>query len=168
MTENEKSLRAFKAEDDNEYVAMFKELMDLKDDLEEKQKTAVNERKRINQWEETYTEPLKSRINFIETQIKNKYQQELAENPKAKVNTPWGKVSKRTTTTYDYGDEKELIVKIKDIAPELVKVKTEESLNKVEFKKMAQVTETGSVCLFGEIVDGVTAEKTTSYKVETV
>ncbi len=168
MTENEKSLRAFKAEDDNEYVAMFKELMDLKDDLEEKQKTAENERKRINQLEEAYTEPLKSRISFIETQIKNKYQQELAENPKAKVNTPWGKVSKRTTTTYDYGDEKELISKIKDIAPELVKVKTEESLNKVEFKKMAQVTETGSVCLFDEIVDGVKAEKTTSYKVEVI
>ena len=168
MTENEKSLRDFKTEDDNEYVKMFKELMDLKDDLEEKQRTAENERERINRWEEAYTEPLKSRISFIETQIKNKYQQELAENPKAKVNTPWGKVSKRTTTTYDYGDEKELIATVKDIAPELIKVKTEESLNKVEFKKMAQVTETGRVCLFGEIVDGVKAEKTTSYKVETV
>lgn len=168
MTENEKSLASFKADEDSEYVKMFKELMDLKDDLTEKQRTAENERQRINQWEEAYTEPIKSRISYLETQVKNKYMQELAENPKAKVNTPWGKVTKRTTTDYDYGDEAELIKAVKDIAPELVKTKTTESLNKVEFKKMAEVTETGVVCLFGEIVDGVKAEKKTSYKVETI
>lgn len=168
MTETERSLKNFKTENDDEFTKMFKELIDLKDDLEEKQKTAEAERSRIDLWEQTYSEPIKNRISYIEEQIKNKYAQELAENPKFKINNPWGKVTKRTTTNYDYGDEKELVKQLEETAPEFVKTKTEKSINKTELKKVVQVTETGAVCLFGEVLGNAHAEKVTKFNVEVI
>lgn len=164
--EDEKSLRNFMAEQDDRYTAIFKELIDLKEDLKSKERVAENERNRIDAWEEAYTTPIKERINYLEGSLKGMYAEELEENPKAKINTPYGKVTKRTGLKYDWFDENAVMASLKDIEPKLVLSKTTYSIDKTAFKKICAVADTGAVVINGEIIEGVTAGRETSFKVE--
>lgn len=167
MTDEEKSCLLYGLEDDGDYISIFKEMIDVKDEIEKYKRIADNERERIRTWEEAYTEGLKNKWVFLENKILSKFKEDFERDPKTKINTPYGKITKRTTTKYFYEKtDAEIIEQLKDIKPELVKTTVEESYNKADLKKVAEVTESGAVCIDGEIIDGITASKVTDMKVE--
>lgn len=114
----------------------------------------------VKQWQTKESESHTSAIEYLESLLIAFYQEERANNPKAKVSTQYGAVKSRTAKKWNY-DEQSVIDWAKANGKPFVRVK--ESLDKTALKKAFPV---GVDAETGEVIPGIEIEEQTTYKVE--
>lgn len=136
----------------------FKKIDALNARIKEKQELAEAEKERIVAWLESETKSDLQSIEYFEQILVEYYQELRAADPKAKLSTPYGKVtSRKKQPSWEFDAEKTLEY-FKQNNPELVEVK--ESFNKTQAKKVFNpvLDETGNVAdENGELVEFVKA-----------
>ena len=127
------------------------------------------ELERISNWYKEDLKTLTDATDSIENALKTMYEGLLEENPKAKLNTPYGKVTKRTMTKWNWNDKK-LLQGLKDKGlTEFVEVEVSEKPMKNELKKALIIADNGKVIdPNGEEFDLVEVREETTYSVKVV
>lgn len=113
----EQPREAFTITDEAQLVWAFRKLRKIRMAANEVKETAAAEIERVNRWQEGRLESLEREDGYFSNLIETYYREQLARDPKAKCSTPYGKATKRTTTAWDYGDEKALIEALREAAP---------------------------------------------------
>lgn len=137
---------SFSVTDINSANWCFRKIAVLNTKIEENKQLADKERARINDWEQRENEAAKQSVEYFETLLKNYYNRLKLLDVKAKVSTPYGKISSRKQTKWNYTDEKELLKYLKENNANLIRIK--EEINKVDLKakyKNGVDMETGEV-----------------------
>lgn len=119
----------------------FKQINELEARVEEKKAYAESEVKRIKAWLMVETESDLSSVDYFKFLLTQYYGELKAENPKAKLSTPHGKVTSRKQQPAITWDEQATIDYLKENDPELVKVT--EKFNKTDVKKLFSVKQVG-------------------------
>lgn len=141
----------------------FRKIRALQEQINSNKSLAADERARIDAWEKKENEAAENSIAYFEAVLTEYYKNLRAEDPKAKVSTPYGKISSRKSKKWSYND-KEVIEWAKDSGyKELVRIK--EELDKSTLKKTFK---DGIDTNTGEIIPGVeiVEEESISIKVE--
>ena len=136
----------------------FKKINALNARITEKKQLAEAEIERINSWLESETKADQQSIEYFEHILVEYYQELRADDPKAKLSTPYGKVTSRKKQPSWEFDDAATLEYFKANKPELIEVK--ESFNKTQAKKVFKpvLDATGSVVdENGEIVGFVKA-----------
>lgn len=136
----------------------FKKIDALNARIKEKQDLAEAEKERIAAWLEAETKSDQQSIEYFEHILVEYYQELRAADPKAKLSTPYGKVTSRKKQPSWEFDADQTLEYFKQNNPELVEVK--ESFNKTKAKKVFKpiLNEQGHVVdENGEIVEFVKA-----------
>lgn len=136
----------------------FKKINALNARISEKKKLAQEEIERINAWLESENKTDQQSIEYFEHLLVEYYQELRAADPKAKLSTPYGKVTSRKKQPSWEFDDTAALEYFKSNKPELIEVK--ESFNKTQAKKVFTpvLNELGSVVdENGEVVDFVKA-----------
>lgn len=156
-------LEGFKITNIDEANWAFRKIRALKEEVKETNLLADKEIERINSWREKETKASIDNIEYFEGLLTEYYMKLRNENPKAKLNTPYGKVTSRKSKKYNWINEEELLKYLKENNTELIRVK--EEINKIEFKK---VYKNGVNEETGEVLPGIEIkeEETISVKVE--
>lgn len=159
---------AFDVYDKHTAGRAMQEIAEHKKAIEEAKYYARKERERINHWLEEETRRPLAEIGRLEGLLTIYYQNLKEEDPKARLSTPWGKVTSRTTQSYDWGNDDALTLWLKEHGQdEYIREKTTYSPNKEEIRKRFQVAGNMLVSPSGEPVEGVTVEPKTTYRVVT-
>lgn len=110
----------------------------LNKQINENEQLAKEEKNRIEQWEKRENTSHKQSIEFFEQKISEYHRELLADDPKAKIKTPYGQVSSRKVAAkIEYGDN--TIQELKELGlDEYVRVK--EEVNKADLKKVLNIT----------------------------
>lgn len=153
----------FKVTDIKQANWCFRKISAFKKDVEDKHELAEAERLRIDTWEKKETEVAKNSIAFFEGVLKEYFRKLREQDPKAKVSTPYGKISSRKSAKWNYVNEEELLKYLKDNNPELIK--TTEEVKKPDLKKEYK---DGVDSKTGELLPGVevSSEESISIKVD--
>lgn len=134
---------------------VFKKISALNTRVEEKKALATDEHIRIDEWLSKETETDTQSIEYFNSLLIEYYRQLRELDPKAKLTTPYGKVTSRKMQPKWEFNEDEAIEYFKVNHPEIIAVK--ESVNKTEAKKFLQpmndeygrvVDENGEIVLF--------------------
>lgn len=153
----EEKNKNFKITDLNSANWAFRKLSALKHEKTEIQTLVQSELDRIKEWEIKKTNSINNDIAYFEGIITEYYSKERDNNPAFKLSTPYGKVTSKISTDWQY-DEETLLEELK--GSEFIRIKTTESLDKVSLRKAATVVEDGRVVMpDGVILEGVTATK---------
>ncbi|KEI18284.1 host-nuclease inhibitor Gam family protein [Clostridium haemolyticum] len=142
----------------------FRKIRALKEQIAENKALADAEKFRIDEWEKKENESAKNSIEYFEVLLQNYYVEQKQQDKKFKLSTPYGKVSARKSTKWNYRDEVETLNYLNSNGyNNLIKIKQE--LNKAELKKAFK---DGVNAETGEILPGVDVEEveTVSIKVE--
>lgn len=146
-------ITGFKVSDLDSANWAFRKIAALNEQIKENQDLAAREKLRIETWEKKENESSRQTIEYFEGLLKQYYKELRESNPKAKVSTPYGKITSKESTKWHYEEDK-LLEYLKENDSELVKVKTEESINKVDLKKKYKDgvnAETGEILPFIEV-----------------
>ena len=132
----------------------FRKMAALNAKIAEKEELAAAEQERIRTWLESGTKSDRESIHFFEKLLTDYYITLRVEDPKAKLTTPYGKVtSRRLQPKWEFEEEK-AIEYFKQNHPEIVRVVTTTSFNKTDAKKLFNITAEGIVVdENGEIVE---------------
>lgn len=151
-----------------EYDKYFRALKAKQKELAEINAYYDAELERLSGWYKGQTEDLTNAIESIENAVKSMFEKALKENPKAKVSTPYGKVSKRTSTKWNWNEEK-LLQGLKEKGfNEFVKTEVKETPMKAEIKKAFTVDNGKVIDTNGEVFDLVEVTEETTYTVKVV
>ena len=145
----------FKIEDLEGATWAFRKLRAIENKEADIKAIAEEEIARVNNWKET---ELKQYFEFL---LSEYYKNEKAKDKKFKLSTPYGKVTSRKSSKWNYENEEALTKYLKDNRPELVRV--EEEVNKTELKK---VFKDGIDKETGEVLPFVTIEETETITVK--
>lgn len=136
-----------------------------KEVIEQAEEFATTQKAKIDEWLKKETENPQYTIHYMEYLLTGYYRELRAEDPKAKLTTPNGKVtSRKQQPKWSFNDEK-MIEYLKENKPELVQEVTDFKYNKIELKKEFTVIENENGELLavdenGEFLDEiVTVEK---------
>lgn len=157
-------LEGFKITNIDEANWAFRKIRALKEEVKETNLLADKEIERINSWREKETKASIDNIEYFEGLLTEYYMKLRNENPKAKLNTPYGKVTSRKSKKWNYQNEEEILKYLKENEySDLIRVK--EDINKAELKK---VFKDGVNKETGEVLPGVEIkeEESISVKVE--
>lgn len=148
----------FKIDSPNLADWAFKKIKKLNQEIQDKKDFAQREKDKIDAWLKKETTPDHDSINFFENHLIQYYKQLRAENPKAKLTTPNGKVtSRKSQPKWEFKDDA-VIEYLKNSAPD--HLETKYSYNKTALKKELEiVNETKSSKVFdknGELIEGIT------------
>ena len=114
---------------------------------------------RVNAWREASTKPLDSQEERILSMLKTYTEQTLQGSSKRSIKLVEGTLALRAQApAYTYNDEV-LIDSLKRVKPDLVSVKTTESVDKAALKKTVEIAENGTAMIDGVPISGVTIEK---------
>lgn len=134
----------------------FRKLKAIEDKKREIKYLADKERTRISEWEKEELKAFKSSTGYFEMLLEDYYREIRQVDPKAKLSTPYGKVtSRKQQPKWNYNEE-ETLGWLRQNDTELIRVK--EEVDKAELKKKYQVMGTNVVTEDGEIVEGITIE----------
>ena len=122
---------------------------------------AEEEINRVNAWKEKELEQYAKDKEYFSYLLEEFYRAEKAKDKKFKLSTPYGKVTARKSSKWNYENEEALVKYLKDNKPELVRVK--EEVNKTELKK---VFKNGVDKETGEVLPFVTIEETETITVK--
>ncbi|WP_125153135.1 host-nuclease inhibitor Gam family protein [Clostridium rectalis] len=141
----------------------FRKIRALQEQVRENKALAEQEKERINAWERKENELAESNIVYFETILTEYYRKLKEENPKAKVNTPYGKISSRKSKKWSYNDKEVIEWAAKNGYDDLIRLK--EELDKSTIKKTFK---DGIDTNTGEIIPGIeiTEEEKITIKVE--
>ena len=167
MTEQPKQDReAFRIENNDQASWAFRKLAQARSKMAQNEALAGREMDRVKNWLEAENDGLKRDEEYFAGLIRDYQLRVEAEDPKAKVSTPYGKVKKRTAKKWIWRPEVLEFLKAQG-KTEFIRTKTEEVVDKNAIKKAATVTPEGFVVLeTGEPLEGVTAQEETTYTFE--
>lgn len=157
-------LEGFKITNIDEANWAFRKIRALKEEVKETNLLADKEIERIENWREKEIKTSIDNIEYFEGILTEYYMKLRSENPKAKLNTPYGKVTSRKSKKWNYQNEEEILKYLKENEySDLIKVK--EDINKAELKKMFK---DGVNKETGEVLPGleIKEEESISVKVE--
>lgn len=143
-------LEGFKITNIDEANWAFRKIRALKEEVKETNLLADKEIERINSWREKETKVSIDNIEYFQGILTEYYMKLRNENPKAKLNTPYGKVTSRKSKKYNWINEEELLKYLKENNTKLIRVR--EEINKIEFKK---VYKNGVNEETGEVLPGI-------------
>ena len=89
---------------------------------------------RITSWRDAELKQYEADKQYFSFLLEEYYKNEKAKDKKFKLSTPYGKVTARKSSKWNYENEEALVKYLKDNKPELVRVK--EEVNKTELKKV--------------------------------
>lgn len=122
---------------------------------------AEEEIARITAWRDAELKQYEGDKQYFSFLLEEYYKNEKAKDKKFKLSTPYGKVTARKSSKWNYENEEALVKYLKDNKQELVRVK--EEVNKTELKK---VFKDGVDKATGEILPFVTIEETETITVK--
>lgn len=157
-------LEGFKITNIDEANWAFRKIRALQEEVKETNLLADKEKERIENWREKEIKTSIDNIEYFEGILTEYYMKLRSENPKAKLNTPYGKVTSRKSKKWNYQNEEEILKYLKENEySDLIKVK--EDINKAELKKMFK---DGVNKETGEVLPGleIKEEESISVKVE--
>lgn len=163
------SEQAFIIDDLDKAGWAMRKLEEARKEVSQAEAYADRERQRIDHWLKKECDSHRQTIAHMEYLLTDYYQRMLAANPRARLSTPYGQVTKRRQKRYHYGDEDTLMTWLSSHGQaHLVKEKVTHSIDKVAFKKELTVTDDGHVVTAdGELVEGVTVTEDVTYTVST-
>ncbi len=138
----------------------FRKLQTLKEAISENDRLADKEIERIEAWREKENKSHEEALEHFEIMLTQYFKELRARDPKAKLSTPYGKITSRKTKKWNY--EEELVIAWAK-ENKIPVVKLTESLQKAELKKLFPEgvnTETG------EVIEGVTIEEIESISIK--
>jgi len=141
---------SFKVEDINGANWVFRKLRALEAKKAENEQLAEVEIQRIEAWRDKENCNINNNIEYFQGLITEYYRELKAADPKAKLSTPYGKVSSRKAQKWVYNDEQLMNYLKTNGFTDLIKVK--EEVNKTDLKK---VFKNGVNQDTGEILQGV-------------
>ncbi|MEY8763404.1 MULTISPECIES: host-nuclease inhibitor Gam family protein [Clostridium] len=141
----------------------FRKIRALNAKIAETKAFADKERERINIWEKAETKNAQDSIAYFESLLSDYYIRLKHVDPKAKVSTPYGKISSRKSAKWNYNNEDELLSYLKENDSSLVKVK--ESVDKTELKKKYK---DGIDAETGEVLPGVSVSKEETIQIKPI
>lgn len=141
----------------------FRKISALEKNIAENEKLAQAEIKRINEWLENVNKSNIQSIEYFKSILVAYFVQQQEKDKKFKLSTPYGKVTSRNTTKWDYNEANLIGVLLG--TPYIV---NKPALNKVDLKKDCVLLENGKVALDGEILEGVTVTPNITYTVKAV
>ena len=157
-----------RVEDMQEADKYFKALRGKKNELATINAYYDAELERLSNWYKEQIQGLADAIESIENHLKTMYEKMVEENPNSKLSTPYGKVTKRTSTKWNWDDEK-LLQGLKDKGlTEYVKVETKEIPMKAEIKKAFTIAGDKVIDPNGEVFDLADVSEETTYSVKVV
>lgn len=151
----------FKIEDLEGATWAFRKLRAIENKEADIKAIAEEEIARVNNWKETELKQYEADKHYFEFLLSEYYKNEKAKDKKFKLSTPYGKVTSRKSSKWNYENEEALTKYLKDNRPELVRV--EEEVNKTELKK---VFKDGIDKETGEVLPFVTIEETETITVK--
>ena len=145
----------------------FRKMAALNAKTAEKEELAAAEQERIRTWLENGTKADKESIQYFEKLLIDYYTLLRELDPKAKLTTPYGKVTSRKLQPKWEFEEDQAIEYFKQNHPEIVKIVTTVTFNKTDAKKLLSFTEDGIVAdENGEIIEFARViEQTCNYTV---
>lgn len=154
---NDETKERFKVKDLDAANWCFRKLKAIEDKKREIKYLADKERTRITEWEKEELKAFKSSTDYFEMLLEDYYRELRGVDSKAKLSTPYGKVtSRKQQPKWNYEEDKTLEwLKENDIS--LIRIK--EEVNKAELKKKFNINGTQVVTEDGEIVEGITIEE---------
>ncbi|BDR66694.1 phage protein [Clostridium tetani] len=157
-------VQGFKITNIDEANWAFRKIRALQEEVKETNLLADKEKERIENWREKEIKTSMDNIEYFQGILTEYYMKLRSENPKAKLNTPYGKVTSRKSKKWNYQNEEEILKYLKENEySDLIKVK--EDINKAELKKMFK---DGVNKETGEVLPGleIKEEESISVKVE--
>ncbi|AJA42626.1 hypothetical protein phiCT9441A_13 (endogenous virus) [Clostridium phage phiCT9441A] len=157
-------VQGFKITNIDEANWAFRKIRALQEEVRETNLLAYKEKERIENWREKEIKTSMDNIEYFQGILTEYYMKLRSENPKAKLNTPYGKVTSRKSKKWNYQNEEEILKYLKENEySDLIKVK--EDINKAELKKMFK---DGVNKETGEVLPGleIKEEESISVKVE--
>lgn len=132
----------------------FRKLQAIESKKADIKETADRERLRISNWEQSEMNQYESDETYFQTLLADYYKEEREKDSKFKLSTPYGKVSSRKDTIWNWEDEQALMDYLKD--NKLPGIRVKEELNKIDIKKQFK---NGVNAETGEILPGVSVEQ---------
>lgn len=102
---------------------------------------------------------------YLETKLMNYLEERRVDDPKFRIKTLTGTVGTRTTTSWNYDNDKVLAFLKANEMTNLIRVK--EELDKKAIKDAFTISESGRYAIdeYGQVVDGITLEEKTSLSI---
>ena len=151
----------FKVENLERATWAFRKLRAIENKEADIKAIAEEEIARITAWRDAELKQYEGDKQYFSFLLEEYYKNEKAKDKKFKLSTPYGKVTARKSSKWNYENEEALVKYLKDNKPELVRVK--EEVNKTELKK---VFKDGVDKETGEILPFVTIEETETITVK--
>lgn len=156
VTEGVEQTDRFKITDIGGATWALRKLSALHKQVQQVEELAAAERFRIDTWEKAEKDKLQKSIDFFESLLKEYYADLKAQDPRARITTPYGSVSTRRQTKWHYDETRTLEWLKANNYQEFIRVK--ESLDKTRLKKSVKVAGSVVIDQHGEVVPGVTVE----------
>lgn len=142
-------------------TSIMKKVSFLKNLIEENSRIANLEILKIKEWEDSENKDLKEKMSYYENLLIEYFKQELEKNPKFKLSTPYGKVTKRANTKWIY-DEDEIVQYLEENnITNLITIS--KSIKKSELKK---IYPNGIDTETGEVISGITILNENNYTIK--
>jgi phage host-nuclease inhibitor protein Gam len=129
----------FKVESIDQANWCFRKIRALQEKVTDNKRLAADERTRIDMWEKKETEAAENSISYFESVLTEYFIKLRQADPKAKVSTPYGKISSRKQQPkWDYSNENKIVNFLKENELKDL-VRTKEEAKKDEVKKTVEV-----------------------------
>lgn len=134
------------------YVNMLKE-----------ENTAIAEKEiqKIRAWQDEVNSDLDQKVKYYEEVLIEFYKKQQELNPKYKLDTPYGKVTKRKSKKWSYDEE--AIIEFLEENMYIDMINIEKSIKKNDIKKAFPE---GIDASSGQVIDGITITEETNYNIK--
>lgn len=147
---------------------VFRKIKQAREELQAKKIYVEEQKAKYDAFYAKEEESANGSSAFFEGLLLEYYIEQKTLDPKYRLKTALGTASTRTTKSWDYGNEVELIKYLKEQKHlDFIKTETKESIDKNELKKALTVED--GVVMFattGEILDEITVSDKTSFTVK--
>lgn len=146
----------------------MRKLAEARKRREEMRLYAEREKARIDEWLADEVESIDERIAFFTDALVDFYRRERERDPRAKVTTPWGKVTSRTTQAVEWGDADALTAWAAASGEAgFIREKVTRDPDKKAIKAACTIVDGRFITPAGQEVPGVKVTEKTAYTVAT-
>lgn len=139
----------------------FRKIKEIENNFEEQAKYAKEEIEKYQEYINKLEKQKEDTTNFFKYKLQEYLMERQEEDPNFKLKTMVGFANFKNKTTWDYGNEEELIEFLEghDLA-DFVSIKESKAVNKADLKKNVFVLENGVVTdSNGQIIEGISVNK---------
>ncbi|MBE1304526.1 hypothetical protein G4W71_10885 [Clostridium botulinum] len=112
----------------------LRKIKECKESILEKEELAKAEKERIEEWLNNETKNDLVSLEYFNGLLLQYYKELKQKDPKAKISTPYGKVTSRKNKKWNYGNE-ETLLKYLDSNGYKNLIRTKQEINKTDFKE---------------------------------